>query len=75
MSNISRSVYNSLREEIFIEEICWTDTFVLHHGFRQLIKSLNYFGKTIIKIRESGTVPYGTTPCGFIVTLMKILQI
>ena len=75
MSNLSRGVYNSLSEEIFIEEICWTDTFVLHHEFRQLIKNLNYFGKTIIKIPESGTVPYGTTPCGFIVTLIKILQI
>ena len=74
MSNLSHSVCNSLSEEIFIEEICWTGTFVLHHGFRQLIKSLNYFGKTVIKIQESGSIPYGTT-CGFIVTLMKILQI
>ena len=55
LSNLIRSVYNSLSEEIFIEElICWTDSFISLSWIKAVNQEFKLFVQNrVIKIRES----------------------
>ena len=55
LSNLIRSVYNSLSEEIFIEElICWTDSFISLLWIKAVNQEFKLFVQNrVIKIRQS----------------------
>ena len=55
LPNLICSVYNSLSEEIFIEElICWTDSFILLSWIKAVYQELKLFVQNrVIKIRGS----------------------
>ena len=55
LSNLIRSVYNSLSEEIFIEElICWTGAFIWLSWIKAVNQEFKLFVQNrVIKIRES----------------------
>ena len=55
LSNLVRSVHNSLSEEIFIEElICWTDSFISVSWIKAVNQEFKLFvQKRVIKIRKS----------------------
>ena len=55
LSNLVRSVYNSLSGEIFIEElICWTDSFISLSWIKAVNQEFKLFAQNrVIKTRES----------------------